>query len=244
MSPAGGGGPWWRERKGVSEATCRNCGQRAIMHARVAHRCELCADVPWPARARARREATRLPVGDRGGQVPRVRPHIGDTLRFLHVGVCGDCAQAPKHYRRDRGDIRWTGTDRSWAATRLHEGTARAAYSPSPTSITVGVSAGAPVRSPPTGAPRTDASISGTGARCACHRDGPVDKRLRLRREFLELADVQPGEQLALGGEPLSVDAQRAGEFAPRDDGSSRPRSRERRSDTRTPALTAGALPS
>ena len=45
------------------------------------------------------------------------------------------------------------------------------------------------------------------------HRHRPVDERLALRRELLELLEVQLAEQFALGGEPLRVDAQRAGEF-------------------------------
>ena len=42
MSPVGGGGLRWRERKGVSEATCQTCGHLAIMHATTGQRCELC----------------------------------------------------------------------------------------------------------------------------------------------------------------------------------------------------------
>ena len=81
----------------MSEATCRNCGHPVIMHATMAHRCELSADchglhAPAP---------TARPPGYLWEIVEdRCRvcgTYIGDTLRFLQVGVCTGCARAPKH---------------------------------------------------------------------------------------------------------------------------------------------------
>jgi hypothetical protein len=81
----------------VSEATCQNCGHPAINHARIEQRCELCAGCPG---LNAPAPAARPPgylweiVEDRC----RVcGTYIGDTFRFLQVGVCAHCAPSAKH---------------------------------------------------------------------------------------------------------------------------------------------------
>ena len=86
-----------RESETVSEATCQNCGHPAIMHAMMGHRCEICAGCPGLHAA--------APVARPPGYLWEIvedkcrlcGTYIGDTLRFLQVGVCNDCPQTPKH---------------------------------------------------------------------------------------------------------------------------------------------------
>ena len=81
----------------MTEATCQHCGHSAIMHATMGQRCELCAGCPG---LHAPASAARPPgylweiVEDRCGACGK---YLGDTLRFLHVGACQDCAQARTH---------------------------------------------------------------------------------------------------------------------------------------------------
>ena len=85
------------EQTWVSEATCQNCGHPATMHAMTGKRYELCVMCPGvhaPA-----------PAAHRPGYLWKIAEdtcrgcgaYIGDTPRFLHVGVCKDCAPALKH---------------------------------------------------------------------------------------------------------------------------------------------------
>ena len=60
-------------------------------------RCELCAGCPGPDAP----PAVARPPGflwEMAEDTCRVcGAYIGETLRFLHVGVCNDCTQALKH---------------------------------------------------------------------------------------------------------------------------------------------------
>ncbi len=50
---------------------------------------------PWGRRFRLKGVRSVQPIVE---DICRVcGKYIGDTLRFLHVGVYNDCAQAPKH---------------------------------------------------------------------------------------------------------------------------------------------------
>ena len=81
----------------MNERTCQHCGHQAMTHVLAGLRCELCASCPG---LHAPAAAPRPPgylweiAEDRCRVCGR---YIGDTLRFLYVGVCNDCAQTPKH---------------------------------------------------------------------------------------------------------------------------------------------------
>jgi hypothetical protein len=81
----------------VSEATCQHCGHPAIMHGMTRLRCGLCVACPGlhaPAAA-ARPPGYLWEIAEDTCRV--CGAYIGDALRFLHVGVCANCAQAPTH---------------------------------------------------------------------------------------------------------------------------------------------------